>query len=164
MYIIQSSTKVPFNFHDFEKVYLMRRTIHLTSFILEPSFSTYPALSFYWTVLLSNVHITFISTYYHQEKVRVSLAASAHCDSLRQSQSEAGVWSPEPEPRPRPGSVPRGQSRYDDLLWLSLQSTFTTECPDKKESFFPLPQLFRDFFIRTPCPKVRQGLGNDRKD
>ena len=66
---------------------------------------------------------------------------SAHCDRLRlrQSRSEAGagVWSPEPEPRPGPRPrAARGQSRYDDLLWLSLLCTFTTaECFHKKDTF-----------------------------
>ena len=55
--------------------------------------------------LSNNVHITFVSVYYHQERVSVSLAgrASAHCDTLRQSPSEAGVWSPEPRPGPGRG-------------------------------------------------------------
>ena len=89
--------------------------------------------------------------------------ASAHCDTLRQSPSEAGVWSPEPEPRPGP-VPPRGQSRYNDLLWLSLQSTFTTQSVPTKRIFSPVPQLFfRDFFIRTPCPKERRGLGKTEK-
>ena len=142
----------------------MRRTIHLTSFILEPSFSTsYPAYLFIglycypmFTSLLYPHNITKRRSVSHWRRlltVTVSVSLGA-----------------------RPGSDHRSRSRdlglarcrgdnHDTMIYCGYHcSLHLRQSAQTKRIFFPLPQLFRDFFIRTPCPKGRRGLGKNRKD
>lgn len=138
MYIIQSSTKVPFNFHDFEKVYLMRRTIHLTSLLssnlLFQHIQLYLFIGLYFypmfTSLLYPRTITKRRSVSHWRRlltVTVSVSLEA-----------------------RPGSDHRSRSRdlglarcrgdnHDTMIYCGYHCSLhlrQTECPDKKNLFF----------------------------
>ena len=114
------------------------------------------------TLHWSNVHITL-----YLRIIYACLTAWPGVCSLWPGVS-VSLGRPEPESDQRSRSrdlglgLPRGQSRYDDLLWLSLQCTFTTECPPKKKLFSATALYIRDLYLYTLL-KAEAGSGKKQE-
>ena len=146
-------------------MYLTRRITHL---FFPQAFLFY--ISSY--IYLSSVHITFVLSVYYP-CIITKRGSVSHCGP-----GVCSVWqSPSVSQRGRSLITGAGAETWAPELCI-VAGTITIRwfivviiavyiydgVSKQKESFFTLPQLFRDFFIRTPCLKERRGLGKDRKD